>query len=233
MIKQEIWGKIDTFPDYLISSYGRVKSLRKGKNYGLIIEGSTSNGYKIIQLRDKNNNRKSITVHRLVALTFLSNPNRFEEIDHIDRNRSNNHVENLRWVNHSMNQKNKSCTKRVIKISDMKIYNCLIDAANDNNCSLSGVKNCCDNRFSSTNKMFFQYYDESKDYSNFKISDCNRGYKKKVINLTTNTVYDSIQDAADKTGINRVSISNCCNKKQKTTGKQELGFYDGGDKNET
>ena len=51
-------------------------------------------------------------VHRLVAETFLSNPNGYTEIDHVNRNKLDNSVANLRWVTHSENMRNSTMQKR-------------------------------------------------------------------------------------------------------------------------
>ena len=50
-------------------------------------------------------------VHRLVAETFLSNPNGYTEIDHLNRNKSDNRACNLRWCTHSENMRNSTMQK--------------------------------------------------------------------------------------------------------------------------
>lgn len=58
--------------------------------------------------------RKDIVlVHRIVAETFIENPRGCKEVDHINHNRQDNRVENLRWVTHEENQANlRKATKR-------------------------------------------------------------------------------------------------------------------------
>ena len=63
-------------------------------------------GYFRIGLR-KDKKQKLCGVHRLVGLTFIDNPNNYEIVDHIDRNKQNNNVENLRWINLSGNSRNR------------------------------------------------------------------------------------------------------------------------------
>lgn len=59
-------------------------------------------GYMVVML----DHRKREYVHRMVALTFLPNPNHLKHVDHIDRNVRNNHCHNLRWVTSSNNGAN-------------------------------------------------------------------------------------------------------------------------------
>ena len=67
----------------------------------------TRDGYFIFVL-SKNGKTKTKRISRLVAETFIDNPNNFTTVDHIDRNRTNNIYTNLRWANYSMQNKNKT-----------------------------------------------------------------------------------------------------------------------------
>lgn len=89
----EIWKEIEDYPNYEVSNQGRIKS----KN-GLIRNPSTTKtGYKIIFLC-KEGTQKCFGVHRLVAKAFIPNPLEKPTVDHKDRNKANNWVENLRWA---------------------------------------------------------------------------------------------------------------------------------------
>ena len=61
-------------------------------------------GYPIVSLR-VNKKPHTKAVHRIVAETYISNPDNLTDVDHIDGNRTNNHVSNLRWVTHGENIK--------------------------------------------------------------------------------------------------------------------------------
>ena len=83
---------------YEVSSCGQIKSLRKGA----LLTPHKINGYYVVRLC-KNGKMKNHKVHRLVAIAFIPNPENKAFVDHIDTNRSNNRVENLRWVTASEN----------------------------------------------------------------------------------------------------------------------------------
>ena len=73
--------------------------------YKKIIKFYMSFGYKRIQLR-KNNTRNEYFIHRLIAINFIPNPNNNPFIDHINRIRTDNRIENLRWVSRCENSQN-------------------------------------------------------------------------------------------------------------------------------
>ena len=67
-------------------------------------------GYYYYTLRNSElNDKRNLSLHRLLGLTFIPNPLKYKCIDHIDRNRKNNNINNLRWVSHQMNSINKDC----------------------------------------------------------------------------------------------------------------------------
>jgi hypothetical protein len=86
--------EIPGFQNYIINRNGEVYSLRTH----IIRKPHNNDGYMVIQLTQ---DKKGFTqlIHRLLALSFIPNPNNLLEVDHIDRNRSNNSLENLRWSN--------------------------------------------------------------------------------------------------------------------------------------
>lgn len=112
-MEQEIWKDIKEYEGiYQVSNIGRVRSLdriniykngtkrfEKGK---IKVLSKNKLGYVQIIL-NKENKRCSRRVHRLVAQAFIPNPNRYEEINHIDGNKLNNNATNLEWCNRKQN----------------------------------------------------------------------------------------------------------------------------------
>lgn len=74
---------------------------KKGKELSFSDNG---NGYLIISLYI-NGNRTTKALHRILAECFLENPYLFSDVDHIDGDRRNNKLSNLRWIDHGGNIK--------------------------------------------------------------------------------------------------------------------------------
>lgn len=103
----EIWKPVKDYPNYMVSSIGRVKSLnysRTGKEKILKLS-KNKKGYLKVDLY-KDGVRKLFLVSRLVAFAFIPNPKGKPCIDHIDTNKENNRVENLKWVTNKENCNN-------------------------------------------------------------------------------------------------------------------------------
>jgi len=96
---------IHGFPGYKIYEDGRVWSNKIGKGRWLR-PGIMSTGYPIITLR-KDGKSHSHLVHRLMGEHFIPNPDSKPQIDHIDRDKTNNHISNLRWVTRVENMDNR------------------------------------------------------------------------------------------------------------------------------
>lgn len=104
---------------YMISSMGRIialsKTLYNGRGYRTMppkmIRPCNIRGYYRLTLYN-NNVKKTISIHKLVALTFISNPHNYKYIDHINCDSTDNRVENLRWCTASMNRSNPITVER-------------------------------------------------------------------------------------------------------------------------
>lgn len=121
-MEEEIWRPIDGYEGrYEVSSIGRIKSLsRKSWNgHGIMIlrerilaPGINSRGYETVNLYI-NGKRNNVLVHQIVAKTFIPNPEGKPCIDHINTNRRDNHIKNLRWCTQAENCNNILSRKKI------------------------------------------------------------------------------------------------------------------------
>lgn len=111
-MEKEIWKDVVGYEGlYQVSNFGNVRSVdrtykhyKKGNTFlkGKNKSQSNSLGYLIVGL-SKNGKPKNIKVHRLVALSFIENPESKPFVNHIDGVKTNNHVSNLEWATASEN----------------------------------------------------------------------------------------------------------------------------------
>ena len=103
----EIWKIIEHDNKYEISNTGKIRNSITGRELKTTFQTASENGkrikggYESIKIKTKHH-----LIHRLVAEAFLEKVEDKPLVDHIDRNKFNNHVSNLRWVNWSENFKN-------------------------------------------------------------------------------------------------------------------------------
>lgn len=99
----------EIFPSYYISNFGNIKH-----DNNFLKKCIHSNGYEQVNIRIGN---KYVTklIHRLVAVAFIPNPDNKPCVDHIDGNKRNNYVSNLRWVTPVENANNIITKKRSIE----------------------------------------------------------------------------------------------------------------------
>lgn len=113
-MENEIWKDINGYTGlYQISNFGRVKSLRRyvrgnGSSVRLIeerilIHSVNPKGYPFVSL-NKKNEKHNFRIHRLVAESFIPNPDFKPQVNHKDGNKLNNHFTNLEWCTNGENQ---------------------------------------------------------------------------------------------------------------------------------
>ena len=111
---KEEWLPIKHFDNYKISSLGRVCNI----NTGRMLKLTTKGGYMFTGL-SANSEGKTFPIHRLVALAFIENPENKPQVNHKDKNRSNNNVSNLEWSTALENNLHRS--KDVIQTTNQNI----------------------------------------------------------------------------------------------------------------
>lgn len=116
--EDEEWKIISENNNYEVSNKGNV---RNNHTKELIKSRKNRGGYILVSLKGKKRNN---LVHTLVAKAFMPNPEMKPTVDHIDRNRSNNNMENLRWATMKEQCNNRNCKGKVINtiIQNRKIW---------------------------------------------------------------------------------------------------------------
>lgn len=191
---EEIWKDILGYEGlYQVSNHGRVYSLRKNK---YMKPFSDKAGYIYIVL-NKNKKVKRYSVHRLVAKMFIPNINGLPCVNHMDENKSNNHVSNLEWCTYAYNN---SYGTRLKRISN----------------AVKGEKHHNYGKYhteETRNKM-------RKNHAN--VSGRNNPMCRKVRCITTGEIFEYIGEAVVKYKVETTSISACCRGRQSSAGKHPI-----------
>ena len=101
--------EIPNFPNYIIYPDGRVYNKKFGKKRPIKAHKMVD-GYIGLSLC-KDGKKYLLKQHRVLAELFIENPHNLDVVDHVDRNKSNNCLSNLRWVTLSQNSRNSTIPK--------------------------------------------------------------------------------------------------------------------------
>lgn len=103
---EEHWKQIQDFPNYHISTFGNIKNIITNK----LLKPCNKGGYYHVSLVNSIT-RKSLKIHRLVSIAFIPNPENKPEVNHKDKNKLNNNINNLEWATRSENMSH--CFKNI------------------------------------------------------------------------------------------------------------------------
>ncbi len=140
-----MWKQIPEWEDYAVNETGSVKNLITGN---LIAGDINTAGYQRVCLYCKKKKKKFFR-HRLVAELFIDNPNKLQEVNHKDGNKTNNSVQNLEWCDRVHNEREahrtliKEYKPYVVLFNDgrLKIYEFACELANEIKVSKRTVQN--------------------------------------------------------------------------------------------
>ena len=170
----EEWKDIEGYEGYYqISNMGRVKSLERtvwnGRGYQKVPEKilkgmDNGKGYLRVELC-KEGKVKTCRIHRLVAMAFIPNPNNLPEVNHKDKIRTNNKVENLEWCTTKYNIVY-SQAKAVIgidKVSGLILkFPSIMEAERQTGISNKHICRCLKGNLKSTGGFYWHYADSEE-----------------------------------------------------------------------
>lgn len=163
----EEWKDIPNYENlYQASTLGKIRSLdrtingRWGKTTlkGKILKQAYDKDKYLLVNLCKNGKSKNQSVHRLIAQTFIPNPHRYSQINHIDKNKNNNNVENLEWCTPQYNVFY-SKAKKIKQIDKdgniVKIWDGICEIEKE--LKISNITRCCKKKSKTAGGYIWEY----------------------------------------------------------------------------
>lgn len=168
---KEIWKPVAGYEGfYEVSNQGRVKRTKNLKET-ILKSCKHNNGYLKVMLC-KNGKRQNVFIHRIVAQTFIQNPDDLPQVNHIDGNKENNITDNLEWVTHSenmmhavsqklfepfFNRKTRAVCQYSIEGGFIRKYSSVMEAQRQTGIDRSSIQKCCSNKQKTAGGYVWKY----------------------------------------------------------------------------
>lgn len=163
----EVWLtlRFQNFPKYEVSTFGRIRYAER-KN---ILKGfKDRQGYLCVKIADHENIRRNKYIHILVAIAFIPNPEGKKTVDHRDRIRDNNYVENLRWATQEEQTANRSefqvQSRAIYQYSEngalIRRWDSVVEAAQSFGVTRSNIASACNGHHKTAVGYIWRYCDQ-------------------------------------------------------------------------
>ncbi|MGN0574879.1 MAG: NUMOD4 motif-containing HNH endonuclease [Ruminococcus sp.] len=171
----EIWKPIPGYEGYYeASTYGRVRSVERiingrwrftHRKSHIMTPNNVHDGYKQVKFSIAGKKLQPL-LHRLIAETFIPNPDNLPQVNHIDGNKDNNNVDNLEWCTASQNSSHRSQVlkkwvgrpkKKVKCIETGVVYESSHHASRELKINQDGICSVCQGRQLKTKNFHFEF----------------------------------------------------------------------------